>query len=260
VTDTRDGGLKLAIEAAGGIGSLARALGISQPSVSNWSRIPTERLPAVESLTGIPRTRLRPDLYPEGTPDWGDPLDQARGAHYLLLAHLLRVAPTSTFLRQLISLRVDASPLGLATAALVNAARATSEQMAGREFFNLFIGVGGCEVLPYESYYRTGFLNDRPLARLREDLAKLGIERAPGHYEPEDHLGIVFETMGGLLIGALPGSGDDAEEFFRRHVDPWADRCMTDIASAPSATFYRAVGAFGRTFIAIEMEAYALPA
>src|SRR5919206_3043056 len=59
----RDDGLRLAIDAAGSIGALARGLGISQPSVSSWSRVPAERVRAVEALTHVGREQLRPDLY-----------------------------------------------------------------------------------------------------------------------------------------------------------------------------------------------------
>jgi molybdopterin-guanine dinucleotide biosynthesis adapter protein len=59
----REPGLSEAIRAAGGVGALARKLGISQPSVSNWSRVPAERVTAVEAVTGVGRAVLRPDLY-----------------------------------------------------------------------------------------------------------------------------------------------------------------------------------------------------
>ena len=61
----RDPGLDEAIRAAGGVGALARKIGISQPSVSNWSRVPAERVLAVEAATGVDRAMLRPDLFAE---------------------------------------------------------------------------------------------------------------------------------------------------------------------------------------------------
>jgi len=101
VGETRDEGLVLAIHAAGSISALARGLGISQPSVSAWSRIPAERVAAVESFTGISRERLRPDIFGIATmiqaasgPDMAaaevvDDTDQARADQYRLLATLL---------------------------------------------------------------------------------------------------------------------------------------------------------------------------
>jgi DNA-binding transcriptional regulator YdaS (Cro superfamily) len=184
----RDTGLKLAIDAAGGVSSLARGLGIAQPSVSSWQRIPADRIVAVEALTGLDRSQLRPDLFVEYAPanDITDDASEAgaseidglRAREYLLLAALLRFPVTADLLSQLSGICGDPTPLGLAHMALADAARATDERTAGREFFNLFIGVGRGELLPYASFYLTGFLNERPLGRVREDLAKLGIERA----------------------------------------------------------------------------------
>src|SRR5262249_57669396 len=108
------------------------------------------------------------------------------------------------------AIRADASPLGLAHAALAEAAAATSVERTEREFFDLFIGVGRGELLPYGSYYLTGFLQERPLARLREDLARLGIERVDGNHEPEDHAAILCEIMAGIVGGtfAAPARAD----------------------------------------------------
>ena len=59
----RDRGLEEAIRAVGGVSELARQIGISQPSVSNWNRVPAERVLLVEAVTGVDRKVLRPDLY-----------------------------------------------------------------------------------------------------------------------------------------------------------------------------------------------------
>src|SRR5262249_3076179 len=197
----RDLGLEQAIRAAGGIGALARKIGISQPSLSNWNRIPAERVLTVEELTGIDRAVLRPDLY-------GDPLDEvdaARAREYALLATLLRRSPTSDLLTCIAALHADSSLLALAHAALAEAATATNIECVEREFFDLFIGVGRGELLPYGSYYLTGFLNERPLARLRDDLVHLGIERSADEAEPEDHAATLCEIMAGLLGGRVDG-------------------------------------------------------
>src|SRR5215471_18960243 len=202
----RDLGLEQAIRAAGGIGALARKIGISQPSLSNWNRIPAERVLTVEELTGIDRAVLRPDLY-------GDPLDEvdaARAREYALLATLLRRSPTSDLLSRIAALRADSSLLGLAHAALTEAATATNVECVEREFFDLFIGVGRGELLPYGSYYLTGFLNDRPLARLRDDLAALAIMRVDGQREPEDHAAILCEIMSGLAGGTFAAAAQAA--------------------------------------------------
>ena len=111
----RDEGLDEAIRVAGGVGALARKIGISQPSVSNWARIPAERVLSVEAATGVSRTILRPDLYGNGPASEGvDDLDAGRAQEYSLLSALLARAPDRALLERLATLRGDASPLGLA--------------------------------------------------------------------------------------------------------------------------------------------------
>src|SRR5437879_13843737 len=99
----RDVGLDEAIRVAGGIGALARKLGISQPSVSNWSRVPAERVVSVEAATGISRAALRPDLYGEATDASSatDEVDVARAQEYALLATLLARSPDAVLLERL---------------------------------------------------------------------------------------------------------------------------------------------------------------
>jgi len=255
----RDLGLNEAIRAAGGVSELARQIGISQPSVSNWTRVPAERVIAVETATGVDRRVLRPDLYGEGASGEVDEVDAARAQEYALLAALLLRAPDAKLLANLATLRGNASPLGLAHAALGEAAAAATEEKVEREYFNLFIGLGRGELLPYASYYLTGFLQERPLARLREDLRAMGIARAEGVVEPEDHAGILCEIMVGLAGGQLPAPQDSDRAIFERHLRPWIGRFFADLEKAESADFYRCVGGVGRVFMEIEGEAFDLP-
>ena len=258
----RNSGLEEAIRAVGGVGALARGLGIAQPSVSNWRRIPAERVLAVESLTGVRRTVLRPDLYPDdhesGAAMTDDDVDAARSREYALLGALLLRAPDAETLTRLARIQATPTPLGLAHAALGEAAEATSAEAVKREYFNLFIGVGRGELLPYASYYLTGFLHDRPLARLREDLARLGLAPADDNPDPEDHIGTLCEVMSGFAAGEFEVSSGEESRFFARHVAPWAPRFFADLESAKSACFYRPVAAIGRMFLDIEMEGLAL--
>jgi TorA maturation chaperone TorD len=253
-----DPGLDEAIRAAGGIIELARRIGVSQPSVSNWSRVPTERVLSVEAATGVPRAILRPDLYEEG-PGVPDEIDAARAREYALLAVLLARAPDAGFLTRIARLRSDATPLGIAHAALAEAAEGASAEKIAREFFDLFIGVGRGELVPYGSYYLTGFLNERPLARLREDLRALGIERVETQSEPEDHAAVLCEIMAGLIAGQFPATVERQRQIFEKHLAPWIGRFFADMAVAEAADFYRHVGAIARLFIEIETEAFALP-
>lgn len=256
----RDTGLEQAIRAAGGVGALARTIGISQPSLSNWERVPAERVIAVESITGVDRAVLRPDLYGEINPNTVDETDRARAREYALLSTLLRRAPNADLLRRLATLRADASPIGLAHAALGEAAATAKVETVEREFSNLFIGVGRGELLPYASFYLTGFLHERPLARLRNDLARLGIERVATEAEPEDHAAVLCEIMAGLAGGdfAVPAGAD--RDLFDKHMAPWIGRFFADLERAKAADFYRRIGTLGRLFIDIESEAFALGA
>src|SRR5690349_7777272 len=101
----RDPGLSEAIRAAGGVGELARQIGISQPSVSNWNRVPAERVISVEAVTGVDRGVLRPDLYGRtAQADGLDEIDIARAQEYALLGTLLTRAPDAALLSALSNL------------------------------------------------------------------------------------------------------------------------------------------------------------
>ena len=258
----REDGLQQAIEAAGGIGALARALGISQPAVSSWCKIPAERVLSVETITGIARTALRPDLYPmDNSPSDGlavDEIDLLRSHEYNLLAVLLGRAPTRDVLERLGELKGDASPLGLAHLALADAAAAADRDALQREFFDLFVGVSRGELLPYASYYLTGFLHERPLVSVRESLAALGVERAENISEPEDHIAILCEVMAGLAVGDFAAEAGSDRRFFDRHLRPWAPRFFADLETARAARFYRIVGRIGTLFMEIEADAFAM--
>ncbi|HWC91660.1 MAG TPA: molecular chaperone TorD family protein [Pseudolabrys sp.] len=253
-----DRGLQEAIRAAGGVTELARRIGVTQPSVSNWRRVPAERVLAVEEVTGVARDLLRPDLYADDNSSVDD-VDLARARIYALLGALLTRAPDADLLARIGDLRGDATPLGLAHIEVAEAARNARVERVEQEFFDLFIGVGRGELLPYGSFYLTGFLHERPLARLREDLARFGIDRAEGVAEPEDHAGILCEIMAGLASGELPAPAGSDRTIFEKHMAPWIGRLFADIERAQAADFYRRVGSLGRVFIDIETEAFALP-
>ncbi len=255
----RQPGLNEALNAVGGVTELARKIGISQPSVSNWERVPADRVLQVEAVTGVNRIALRPDLYEQATGMDLDDVDAARAQEYALLAALLVRAPDVPFLKRLASLRGDASPLGLAHAALAEAAVNTTAERVQREYFDLFIGLGRGELMPYGSYYLTGFLHERPLARLREDLGGLGIRRSEGNVEPEDHAAILCEVMAGLISNQFAAPAGSDQRIFERHLKPWIGRFFADLEGAKTASFYVRVGTVGRVFIDIETEAFALP-
>jgi TorA maturation chaperone TorD len=188
-----------------------------------------------------------------------DAVDAERARLFALLGRLMGAAPDAPLLARLKLLRHGGGELGEAYAALGTAAAATTPEAAEREFFDLFIGVGRGELLPYASYYLTGFLHERPLADLRGDLGRLGIERAEGVAEPEDHIAFLCETHAGLIAGAFAANPDEAAPFFARHLRPWAARLFADLEKAQAAAFYRAVGRLGRVAMEIEAAAADLP-
>jgi TorA maturation chaperone TorD len=206
------------------------------------------------------RTMVRADdERPDGVAGL-DEIDAARAQEYALLATLLSSAPDEVLLSRIAKLPGDTSPLGAAHAAIAEAARNADAVDVEREYFALFVGLGRGELLPYGSFYLSGFLHDRPLARLREDLANLGLERAALQAEPEDHAAMLCEVMAGVVSGRFAAAPGSDRLLFEKHVAPWMGRFFADLERAKSAEFYRAVGALGRALIDIETEAFALPA
>lgn len=186
--------------------------------------------------------------------------DRARGDQYRFLATLLSAAPPQDLLNGIAGLSGDATAFGQAVNALASAAAGADAAQLEREFFAVFVGVGRGELLPYGSFYQTGFLNERPLAEVRTDLARLGVARAKGRFEPEDHIALLFEVMADMAHGQIAVGPDEQAAFFARHVAPWAGQFFDDLAVAPSARFYRTVAELGRLLVDIEARAFSLAA
>ncbi|MDX1529573.1 MAG: molecular chaperone TorD family protein, partial [Gammaproteobacteria bacterium] len=121
------------------------------------------------------------------------------------------------------------------------------------EYHDLFIGIGRGEVIPYGSWYLTGFLMDRPLAVLRGDLAELGFERQQDVKEPEDHIAALCEIMA-MLITNEEHDIAVQRRFFQAHIEPWGRTFFQDLQKAKTARFYRAVGQFGEQFVDFEQK------
>ena len=131
---------------------------------------------------------------------------------------------------------------------------------AEQEFNNLFIGVGRGELLPYASYYLTGFLNEKPLADLRTDLMARGVKVSDDVKEPEDHIGTLCEIMAGIITGEFACDSDVSSQkaFFDAHMAKWAALFFTDLEEAQSSVLYAPVGSLGRAFMAVEADAFAI--
>ena len=183
-----------------------------------------------------------------------------RARLYALLARLLAAPPDGVLLESLAALTADDTELGHAFARLAAAAAAAAPARVAEEYHDLFIGLTRGELLPYGSYYLTGFLNEKPLAELRGALAGLGIARAAEVKEPEDHAAALCEVMAGLIDGSysLPQPLSVQRNFFETHMKPWIGRFFADLAGAEAAVFYAAVGMLGRRFVEIESAAFAM--
>ncbi|MDP6574013.1 MAG: molecular chaperone TorD family protein [Rhodospirillales bacterium] len=189
--------------------------------------------------------------------------DALRARFYAILAHVLGAPPSAETLNAFGALEGDETDMGQALGTLAAVAAKTTVDAAGKEFDALFVGAGqGGELFPYKSYYLTGFLYEKPLAELRGDMARLGIENSGEVREPEDHIAAVLEMMHGLITGAF-GEAADLEtqrEFFSDHIATWAPRFFEDLEAAKSSLLYVPVGTVGRVFMEIESEAFAMAA
>lgn len=186
--------------------------------------------------------------------------ETARAGTYRLLALLLGDTPGEEVLDIVASLPSSDTPIGHKIGELSARAESITPAAVAREYHNLFVGLGQGELIPYGSYYLSGFLHEKPLARLRTDLRKLGIERDSQVSEPEDGIASVCETMSGLIAGdfGIPANLSVQKDFFVKHVGSWGPQFFVDLESAETADFYRPVGALGSIFFRSEAEAFSL--
>lgn len=177
-----------------------------------------------------------------------------RASAYALLAALLRAAPDQALLNQVAKLSPagDSEPdaLSKAMAELAAASQTVDPDQLEDEYNSLFIGLGKGEVVPYLSWYLTGFLMEQPLSVLRDDLAALGFERSENTREPEDHAAAIFEVFSAMISEAF--SFSEQQRFFEKHMKPWLERFFADLGQARSADFYLPVARFGVAFIELE--------
>jgi len=188
--------------------------------------------------------------------------ETARAEIYGLLAQLFYAPPAPELLA---ALRVAATEAPAAGALLeepwrevVGAARAQDDAAIAAEYDALFGGVGKPEVYLYASHYISGFLNDKPLVRLRDALAALGLARDEASSETEDHVACVFEVMRYLIAGddVAVANLTRQREFFAGHVQPWLQDLCDTIAAHPKARFYAATANFTRAFAGVEAQAF----
>lgn len=199
-------------------------------------------------------------LAAEASTDEILPEEELRARQYQLLARFLAAPPEAGVLDLASRFESDDTEYGRALGSLADRASQATPESASREYHELFIGIGRGELVPYASYYLTGFLNEKPLAKLRSDMARLGIARADDVREPEDHIAALCEMMAGLITGTFGAPLELAAQqtFFDRHLATWAPVFFEDLEKAKSAWLYAPVGRLGRVFMGIEKTAFAM--
>jgi TorA maturation chaperone TorD len=201
-------------------------------------------------------------LYPIGAED------AARADFYALLARLFYGAPDAALLAWIaaadeIVAEQDDAPLAQAWSALIAACAAVEPDAVRQEYDDLFVGVGRPEVMLFGSFYLAGFMNEKPLVRLRDDLVRLGLARRSGATEPEDHVAALADVMRHLIgdTAATPAQREAcAQAFFAEHLEPWYPKLCAAIEAAPQANFYRRAAAFARAFLDIESQSFHIEA
>lgn len=188
--------------------------------------------------------------------------ETARAEVYGLLAALYYAAPSPELLAQLRVAATEAPAAGgfleEPWRALVGAAREWSDDAIVVEYDALFGGVGKPEVYLYGSHYLSGFLNEKPLAALRADLAALGLARDDAMSETEDHVACLCEVMRYLIAGddVSVANLTQQQKFFSTHIQPWTARLCDTLAAHPKARFYAALGEFTRAFLSVEAQGF----
>lgn len=199
----------------------------------------------------------------EAMPEVSDSLaqeDALRAQMYHFLAQFLAAPPDEALLKSVSRMEGDDTDMGKALQSFSKIAAKTDPAHTEQEYNDLFIGVARGELLPYGSYYLTGFLHEKPLSKLRNDMAQLRIARDDSHKEPEDHIAALMDMMAGLITGEF---GDPAplagqKKFFEAHINSWASHFFADLEGAKSSVLYAALGTIGRSFMEIEATAFSM--
>lgn len=185
---------------------------------------------------------------------------QYRASAYSLIASLLRQAPDQNLLDHVSTLseqtQSEGDDLMVSMCTLGLSAKIMTPSAVEDEFQDLFIGLGKGEVVPYGSWYLTGFLMEKPLSDLRDDLSSLGYVRNESSSEPEDHAAALSEVIALMIGDGTPL--DIQKEFFQSHMVNWFGRFFNDLTEAKSSVFYKALGRFGSAFTEFEKEYFSM--
>lgn len=188
--------------------------------------------------------------------------ETARADLYGLLAQLYYGPPAPELLTALRSAPTEAPSAGgyleSPWQVLVQTAQSMDDAQVAEEHEALFGGLGQPAVYLFGSHYLTGFLNERPLVQLREDLAALGLARDETLPETEDHIACVCEVMRYLIAGddVAVSNLSRQRDFFASHVQPWALTMCEALAGHASARFYAALAGFTQAFLSVEQQGF----
>ncbi len=215
-------------------------------------------------LSGHDAPRIRDEERKSSLTPIDSAEDRIRADFYALLARLFYAAPDDKLLQAIVispepaSVRDD-SPLVESWRALAAAASAVTQEALVEEYQQLFIGVGRPDVMLFGSYYLAGFMNEKPLAQLRDDLAALGLARNEHATESEDHLAALCDVSRFLISGDMetrPASVEQQKAFFSKHMQPWVVQFCQAVMQSEKANFYKRAAAFAEAFFVIEIEAF----
>jgi len=188
--------------------------------------------------------------------------ETARAEIYGLLSQLYYAAPAPDLLAQL-RVAVTEAPdngsfLEAPWVAVIAASRELTDEQIASEWNALFGGVGKPEVYLFGSFYLSGFLNEKPLVKLRKDLVSYGLERDAAMYETEDHIAYLFEVMRYLIGGDDVGTSNLTNQkcFYGDHLQPWVGSLCDTLMANPRAKFYKAVTEFTRAFMSVESQGF----
>ena len=188
--------------------------------------------------------------------------ETARSELYGLLALVFYAPPTAELIANLRAAATDAPAAGAFLEepwrVLVGAARELTDEAIRNEYNTLFGGMGKPEVYLYGSHFLSGFLNEKPLAKLRTDLSSLGLARDDAMSETEDHLAYLCEVMRYLIASddVAVANLTRQREFFATHIQPWVNTLCDNLEGHPRARFYAALGGLTRAFMAVEAQGF----
>jgi TorA maturation chaperone TorD len=192
--------------------------------------------------------------------------DLARADLYGLLALLFYEAPPIELLNKIAEFGDQATPNDTPSSsvlqapwdALVRLAQDSNASDWAEEYAAAFIGVGKQEIFLYGSYYLSGFLNEKPLVALREDLKALGLAGSDEITETEDHIACLCEVMRYLIAGENMAICNLTQQkrFFDMHIRTWSEDLFAVLENHPKLRFYNQVGSLAKAFFEVEAVAF----